>query len=320
MFSKVFSRFSFRAGAKRPSNVATEEEAPQEKVSRCELDEDDEENLELPEELLAHLKKYSTKHFSDKVIKEKILDLVPIPKNAPKPPEMDLYIKDLVNESVFKPRITRLDSFLVNVQHSIRSILGPVSHLWVAVNEERETKKREDQDLTGEEKEATQEELQRLEDVVKTLDTVVTLVGQAIQRTSYYRRFMILDTLITDNKTAKSMLSDWEKTISDNDSNSLFGNKFEEELCRSAKTKKKTKEVLKGLMSPNTPAKQKPFQKGPRPSFSSRGGRGQSSGFQQRPSSFWPRFPSRGNFNNNNNFRGGRGRGGRGRGGFNSFG
>eukprot|EP00111_Clytia_hemisphaerica_P013734 TCONS_00040413-protein len=150
MFSKVFSRFSFRAGAKRPSNVATEEEAPQEKVSRCELDEDDEENLELPEELLAHLKKYSTKHFSDKVIKEKILDLVPIPKNVPKPPEMDLYIKDLVNESVFKPRITRLDSFLVNVQHSIRSILGPVSHLWVAVNEERETKKREDQDLTSE--------------------------------------------------------------------------------------------------------------------------------------------------------------------------
>ena len=115
-----------------------------------------------------------------------------------------------------------------------------------------------------------------MEEELQRLDSVVTLVGQTIQRTSYYRRFMILDTLIIDNKTAKSMLSDWEKTISDNDANSLFWNKFEEELCRSAKTKKKLKEVLKGLMSPITPAKQKPFQKGPRPSVPSRGGRGQS--------------------------------------------
>ena len=82
----------------------------------------------LSEELLAHLK-YSTKQFSEKIIKEKIIDRVPIPKNVPKPPIMDLYIKDLVNESVFKTRITKLESFLVNIQRSIRSILGPVTHL-----------------------------------------------------------------------------------------------------------------------------------------------------------------------------------------------
>ena len=87
--------------------------------------------------------------------------------------------------------------------------------------------------------------------ISKTLDSVVSLVGQAFHRTSYYRRHLISESLSSDNKIAKTMLNDCEFALADNRSKDLFGNKFEEEICRSSKTKTKSTDVFKGIASSN---------------------------------------------------------------------
>ena len=123
MFSKKFPHVSFRSGGKRSATSPEKEHplAPPDKVQRCELDDEEEDQVELPEELLAHLKKYSQKHFSDKVIKEKILEFLPVPKNVPKPSEMDLYIKDLVKESA-NPRHAAENLVQVSPQRRFQQI------------------------------------------------------------------------------------------------------------------------------------------------------------------------------------------------------
>ena len=48
------------------------------------------------------------------------------------------------------------------------------------------------------------------------------------------------------------MLNDWESALADNTSKDLFSNKFEE-ICRSSKTKTKSKDVFKSIASSNRP-------------------------------------------------------------------
>ena len=279
-FLIMFSRFKFReaakTGDKRPRHDSETIEViePIDKSARFELDEsDDESSVVLREDLVKYARKYSTKHFSDKAIKEKILTDFPVPNNLPKPPKLDIYIKELVNETVGKARTTRVDGYLLNIQQSIRTIMGPVAQLWSSVNEEKDSLEKEQGE--DEEQEALRKaEIHKLGDISKTLDSVVALVGQATQRTSYYRRHLILESLLADNKQPKTMLNDWESALEENTSKYLFGDKFEEELCRSSKTKKKSKDIFKGLLKSGVT---RPFRKGPLPT---RGGRGQSSSSQ----------------------------------------
>ena len=102
--------------------------------------------------------------------------------------------------------------------------------------------------------------------ISKTLDSIVSLKDQASQRTSYYKRHLILESLLSDHKKAKTMLNDCESALADNMSKDLFGNKFEEKICRNSKTKTKSKNVFEGSASSN-----QPFRGG---AFPSRGGRG----------------------------------------------
>ena len=83
--------------------------------------------------------------------------------------------------------------------------------------------------------------------ISRTLDSVVSVVGQASQRTLYYRRHLILESLLSDPNKAKTMLNDWKCALVDNTSKDVFGNKFEEEICRSSKIKPSQKMYLKVL-------------------------------------------------------------------------
>ena len=64
---------------------------------------------------------------------------------------------------------------------------------------------------------------------------------------------MILDYSLSGHKKAKTMLNDWESALADNTSKDLFGNKFKQEICRSSKTKTKSKDVFKAIASSNQP-------------------------------------------------------------------
>ena len=163
-----------------------------------------------------------------------------------------------------------MDGYLLNIQQSIRNIMGPVAQLWSSVNDGKESLERE-QGEDEEQEELRKAEIDKLGDISKALDSVVALVGQATQRTSYYRRHLVLEALLADNKQPKVMLNDWESALEENTSKDLFGDKFEEELCRSSRTKKKSKDIFKGLMKGGGT---RLFRKGPLPT---RGGKGQSS-------------------------------------------
>ena len=273
----MFSRFQFRSdqqllgsgsSRKRISESESQSGEPPEKISRFELDDsDDESNVSLPDDLIKYLKKYMTKHISDKSIKEKILEENPVPSNIPKPHSIDIYIKELINETASKAKTLRIDGFLSNIQQSVRAIMGPVSQIWMAAIQER--KEVRAQEVPENQKELWVAELSKLDELCNTLDSTVALVGQSTQRISYYRRSLILETLLSDHKQAKTMLNDWEGALSENTSKDLFGNKFEDEICKFSKTKKKSKDLFKGIMTSNS---RRPFRKG---SLPGRGGRGQ---------------------------------------------
>ena len=76
------------------------------------------------------MKKYLNKHIIDKTIKEKILEETPVPENIPKPASLNFYIKEVIEEQFTHARVIRTDNYLLNIQNSIRNILGPVCHMW----------------------------------------------------------------------------------------------------------------------------------------------------------------------------------------------
>ena len=47
-------------------------------------------------------------------------------------------MKELVNELSGKAKTLRIDGYITHIQQSIRSIMGPVAHMWMSVAEERE--------------------------------------------------------------------------------------------------------------------------------------------------------------------------------------
>ena len=169
---------------------------------------------------------------------------------------MDIYIQELIKKTVSGNRTLRVDGFLTNIQKAIRNVLGPVTQLWVlAIKQRGELLPVE----VPEDKTTWKAEFDKM-------DSVAFRVGQASQRTSYYRRYLILESLLSDHKKPKTMLNDWESALADKTSKDLFSNKFEEEICRSSKTKNKSKDVFKAITSSN-----QLFRGGPLPS---RGGRG----------------------------------------------
>ena len=88
----MFSNFAnFRSNDEVESNSDSDnEEAPPAKMPRVQLDdEENETSISLPQELEEYARKYFTKHFSDKIIKDKILTQCPVPSNVDKPPKLD---------------------------------------------------------------------------------------------------------------------------------------------------------------------------------------------------------------------------------------
>ena len=169
-----------------------------------------------------------------------------MPGNVDKPPAVDISIKELIKKIVSGNRTLCVDGFLTNILKVIHNVLKPVTQLWLL------TAKQWDELLAVEEPEdeaAWKTEFDKMDAISKNLDLVVSLVGQASQRTSYYRRHLILDFLLSEHKKPGRMLNDGVPALTDNTSKDLFGNKFEDEICRNSKTKTKSKDVFKGYLS-----------------------------------------------------------------------
>ena len=189
-------------GGKRPNKNDNshhdEIEEPPEKILRFELDDsDDQSSLCLLPNLKNFVRKYMRKHVDDKTIKLRVLTNNPVPGNVDKSTPVDTYIKELKKETVSRIKTLCVDGFLTNIQEAICNVLGPVTQLCVSAAKQRD-------ELLGmeifEDKAAWEAEFDKMDAISKTVDSVVSLVGQASQRTSYNRRHLILESLLSDHQ------------------------------------------------------------------------------------------------------------------------
>ena len=77
--------------------------------------------------------------------------------------------------------------------------------------------------------------------MLRYLDQTVALLGQAYNNISYTRRFNVLKQITGDPEKQKKLKE--KKEIFESE-NHLFGEKFETDLVKTAKSKQKSREVL----------------------------------------------------------------------------
>jgi len=240
-----------------------------------------ENSYELPQRLVEYMHKYFNAHIADKVVKEMILSENPVPSNVQAPKAIDSFIKELLQDNNMR-KVIMLDQSLAGIQNSIHNIMGPLSTLWMAAEEEK-ARVLADADTndpidTG-----------HITEMCQLFEQVVALVGQASNRTNYYRRSYILESVINDQKRAKDILAENEKSFQDADA--LFGEAFEEKIAKMSKSKQKSKDVFTALAG----KEKKPFRSSPLPRGSETS-KGRNFSFS--------RLRGNNKYNNNNNNRG----------------
>ena len=121
-----------------------------------------------------------------------------------------------------------------------RSVMGPLSKIWTAVESARLSQEN-----------SVEVDLKESQEFV---EESVLLLGQASSSISYYGRFYMLLALTNSPQQSKQMLREKSDLLQKNDKN-LSGEKFRENIWHTSKSKKKTLEML-----PNTSqTKYKPF-------------------------------------------------------------
>ena len=120
--------------------------------------------------------------------------------------------------------------------------MGPLSKLWVGVDEAKCSRK------SGR---------MSLEDLSTAIEQTGVLVGQASQSITYQRRHNVLTSLLRDPPKWSSILKEESGSLIE-ESNKLFGPKFEEHLHKKAKLKTESKKLF-SKVSYNKPAITSPF-------------------------------------------------------------
>ena len=153
---------------------------PPVKKQRFELGTDENEgNWELPESNAEYIHKYMGVHIAEKEIKDSILYEHPVPSNIKKVPELDSYMKNLLNDNS-KFNVMKVERTLKTIQEKVHNVFGPLSKLWCIMDEERD-RYPENKDLQS---------------ISSLFDQVVLLLGQTENAIAYQRRENILATLL----------------------------------------------------------------------------------------------------------------------------
>ena len=77
------------------------------------------------------------------------------------------------------------------------------------------------------------------------MDMTVTLLGQAFNALSYYRRRNALMTILRgDKKRVKDLMKENKDILQEDTSSRLFGEKFDEKILKFVKMKKKSEEFF----------------------------------------------------------------------------
>ena len=172
--------------------------------------------------------KYTNVNF-DTFIKEAdlikaILIKNPVPENINPVKALDDSVKDIYKDKK-KQKDLDFDNVLEKFHGRNRSVMGPLSKIWTAVESIR---------LSLED--SVEVDLKEIQDFV---EQNALLLGQASNSISYYRRFYMLLALTNSPQESKQMPREDLGLLQKNDKN-LFGKKFRENIWHTSKSKKQT--------------------------------------------------------------------------------
>lgn len=244
-------------------------EEPSAKRARFELDDDSHDSWELPAALCDYVHKYMKSHIPDKDVKEKVLAQNPVPSNIRKVPELDSYIKILLQDNS-KYSTLKMEKAFKNVHDKLHLVFGPLSKIWAMMDSEKEQNPKDE----------------ALKEVSNLFEQTILLLAQTHNSMAYHRRENVLSTLIDSTTKVKDILKNQSKELDAADNDCLFGDAFESKMIKDSKALKKSEGIFTGLKSPRT-------------STSSSRGASSSSGFSgNRPFRKGPLFQGRGRGNN----------------------
>ena len=198
------------------SGEGEKDDEPPQKRQRFELGTENQDfDWELPSSLVDYLHKYIKCHVSDKDVKEKVLVESPVPTNIKPAPELDAYIKNLL-QSNSKHLTLKQDKTLKSLHDKVRNIFGPMSKLWAVIDNERDQNPNDD----------------LLEDMGTWFEQTVLLTSQLFNSLAYHRRENILLTLMSTSSKVHEILKDQSSSMDSVDNKLLFGEDFEANLLK----------------------------------------------------------------------------------------
>ena len=107
--------------------------------------------------------------------------------------------------------------------------MGPLSKVWATVESAKNSQDKQVEVFLGY--------------MLRYLDQTVVSLGQAYHNISYTMRFHVLKQITGDPRKIKKVLKEKRETF-ESENQYLFGEKFETDLVKTAKSKQKSREVL----------------------------------------------------------------------------
>ena len=188
---------------------------------------------DLPEQMAEYTNRHANLFIQNQYIKEAIMTYNPIPNNINLTREIDPVVRDLLMEGDKRICLSK-DHQLSSIQQRVSFILGPLSRLWAAMEEEKHLI------LQSEADEATKENIKAMSQL---FDQTIMLTGQAFNSCSYWRRHNILMELMNDRRRVECVLKDMAESFQSTET-LLFGSKYEDTVGKHLSSKTKQKELV----------------------------------------------------------------------------
>lgn len=235
------------ASRKRPLS-SNQDQVPCKKsmLDRFDMTEKDKTNSwEIKQVLADYATKQMNTYIPDSDIKDEILYTYPIPDNIKNKKEIDANIKSLLLEQRGKETLS-LDKAFSSIQDKISNVFGPLSQVWEFLEIQKDNAIDHVSRLKEEEmSEDVTEMLNSSKDCSRIMDMTVTLLGQAINAISYYRRRNALMSIMKGDKAkVKDIMKENKEILQEDTTNRLFGEKFDDRIMEFVKLKKKSKEFF----------------------------------------------------------------------------
>ena len=152
-------------------------------------------------------------------------------------------IKSLLLEKKAKETLS-LDKAIYSTQEEIGNIFGPLSRIWVFLGGQKNAAHEQISQIEYDILEDVTEMFTTAKDCCCIMDMSITMIGQAYNFFSYYRRRNVFMAIMGDKKKVKDNMSENKDIIQENSSKHLFTEKLNDKITEHVKLKKKSREFF----------------------------------------------------------------------------